>query len=58
MIYRIEGRINDGLAEAPAFDHEVDHPYDLDHINVLGELCNDYDIPFGVGATLTITRIA
>lgn len=59
MKYKIEVDLNDGKRNAPPFEMEVKHPSELaDYETVVGELCNDYDEPFGVGTTLTITRVA
>ena len=59
MQYKIAVDLNDGKRNAPPFTVDVAHPSELaNHETVMGELCNDYDEPFGVGTTLTITRVA
>lgn len=58
MRYRIEGRINDGKAEAPAVEVVVDSVDELLDSAVLFEAAtNDNGEPFGVGSTITITRL-
>lgn len=41
----------------PGYQVEVAHPDELGD-RIAGEMCNDEGTPFGVGATLTIERIA
>lgn len=59
MRFRIESSINDRMAEAPAFEVEVEEIEEL--IYTLGThdvLTNDYGVPLPVGGTLTITRLS
>lgn len=57
MKYRITSKLNDGFAEQPPVELEVASPYDL--ANMLSEeLANDYGVPFGVGFTLLVERVA
>jgi hypothetical protein len=59
MKYQIETDLNDGKNNAPPLVVDVNNIGDGDfYEHIIGELCNDYDEPFGVGMTLTITRIS
>lgn len=58
MRYKIELKLNDGKAEMPPYEVEVDEVDGLAADLAIEELTNDYGEPFGVGTTLTITRIA
>ena len=59
LTYKIETDLNDGKRNAPPYELKVAHPHELAYVQgVIGELCNDYGEPFGVGTTMTITRIA
>lgn len=57
MIYRIQGKLNDGKTEVPPLEYEADDlDRMLDHIG--DEMCDDNGEPFGVGFTLTVERVA
>jgi hypothetical protein len=59
LTYKVESLINDGMAEAPPLIVVVESIEELFHqLFVLDSLANDYGDPFGVGATLTVERIA
>lgn len=62
MTYRITMRLNDGRAEPPPFDVTLgDGIYDsLEDVGRLvgEELANDNGVPFGVGVTVTVERVA
>lgn len=57
--YKIESHINDGLAEAPPLEVEVESVDQLvDQLIALDSFTNDYGDVRNVGATVTITRVA
>jgi hypothetical protein len=57
MRFKLTPSLNDGKNDPPPTELEVDDVGELSRI-IDGELTNDYGEPFGVGATLTIERVA
>jgi hypothetical protein len=53
MRFRIETKLNDGMAEAPAMEIEVE-----DTLDVLDAIEDELVPPIDVGATITIERLA
>lgn len=58
MRFRVEEKMNDGLAEAPPYEIEV---FSIEELWVRLDsgdtLQNDYGVPYGVGATLVVERV-